>query len=96
MLFRIDDWARSRVIIIRVASGNVVKRDGYEAGQAAFPQRGDDRSGGLTSQTTRGVTGQRELADVGLVHLNGLRTADLAMVSAGPFVPTTKERPLDR
>jgi hypothetical protein len=40
MLFRIDDWARPRAIIIRVASGNVVERDGYEAGQAAPPQKG--------------------------------------------------------
>ena len=38
--------------------------------QAALPQRHRRRHRQITSQTTRGFTGQEELADVGLVHLN--------------------------
>jgi RHS repeat-associated protein len=49
----------------------------------------DDPSGSITSQTTRGFTGQEELADVGLVHLNGRVYDPLVgrMMSADPFVP---------
>src|SRR5207245_9036681 len=71
-------------------SGAVVERDGYDAwGKRRFPNGDDDRSGSLTSQTTRGFTGQEELADVGLVHLNGRVYDPLIgrMMSADPMVP---------
>jgi hypothetical protein len=47
----------------------VVARGSYEAGASGASPTGL-LSGNLTSQTTRGFTGRRELADVGLVHLN--------------------------
>jgi RHS repeat-associated protein len=49
----------------------------------------DDPTGSLTSQVTRGFTGQEELHDVGLAHLNG-RVYDpliARMTSADPMVP---------
>jgi RHS repeat-associated protein len=68
----------------------VVERDSYDAwGKRRFPNGADDPSGSLTSQTTRGFTGQEELTDVGLVHLNGRVYDPLVgrMMSADPFVP---------
>ena len=68
----------------------MVERDGYDAwGKRRFPNGADDPTGSLTSQTTRGFTGQEELCDVGLVHLNG-RVYDpliARMTSADPMVP---------
>jgi RHS repeat-associated protein len=57
--------------------------------QAALPQRHRRRHRQITSQTTRGFTGQEELADVGLVHLNGRIYDPLVgrMMSADPYVP---------
>jgi RHS repeat-associated protein len=52
--------------------GTVVERDSFDAwGKRRFPNGNDDPSDSITSLTTRGYTGQEELADVGLVHLNG-------------------------
>ncbi len=60
------------IAVITDTSGNVVERDGYDAwGKRRFPTGADDPTGSITSQTIRGFTGQEELADVGLVHLNG-------------------------
>jgi uncharacterized protein RhaS with RHS repeats len=60
------------IAVITNESGNVVERNSYDAwGKRRFPNGADDPSGSLTSQTTRGFTGQEELTDVGLVHLNG-------------------------
>jgi uncharacterized protein RhaS with RHS repeats len=60
------------IAVITNESGAVVERDSYDAwGKRRFPTGADDPSGSLTSQTTRGFTGQEELADVGLAHLNG-------------------------
>jgi RHS repeat-associated protein len=72
------------IAVITDESGNVVERDSY-----AVPQRADNPSGSLTSQTTRGFTGQEELTDAGLVHLNGRVYDPLVgrMMSADPFVP---------
>jgi RHS repeat-associated protein len=78
------------IAVITDESGNVVERDSYDAwGKRRFPTGADDPSGSLTSQTTRGYTGQEELADVGLVHLNGRVYDPLIgrMMSADPFVP---------
>ncbi len=53
-------------------SGTVVERDAFDAwGKRRFPNGNDDPTDSITSQTTRGFTGQEELAEVGLVHMNG-------------------------
>src|SRR5262249_7065599 len=78
------------IAVITNESGAVVERDSYDAwGKRRFPTGADDPSGSLTSQTTRGFTGQEELADVGLVHLNGRVYDPLVgrMMSADPTVP---------
>jgi RHS repeat-associated protein len=78
------------IAVITDESGAVVERDSYDAwGKRRFPNGADDPSGSLTSQTTRGFTGQEELTDVGLVHLNGRVYDPLVgrMMSADPFVP---------
>jgi RHS repeat-associated protein len=78
------------IAVITNESGAVVERDSYDAwGKRRFPTGADDPSGSLTSQTTRGFTGQEELADVGLVHLNGRVYDPLIgrMMSADPTVP---------
>jgi RHS repeat-associated protein len=78
------------IAVITNESGAVVERDSYDAwGKRRFPTGADDPSGSLTSQTTRGFTGQEELTDVGLVHLNGRVYDPLVgrMMSADPFVP---------
>ena len=73
------------IAVITDTSGNVVERDGYDAwGKRRFPTGADDPTDSITSQTMRGFTGQEELADVGLVHLNG-RVYD-------PFVAPHDER----
>jgi RHS repeat-associated protein len=78
------------IAVITDETGAVVERDGYDAwGKRRFPTGADDPTGSLTSQATRGFTGQEELADVGLVHLNG-RVYDpliARMTSADPMVP---------
>jgi RHS repeat-associated protein len=58
-------------------------------GKRRFATGADDPTGSITSQTIRGFTGQEELADVGLVHLNGRVYDPLVgrMMSADPFVP---------
>jgi len=64
----------SSIAVITDESGAVAERLSYDAwGKRRFPNGADDPSGNLNSrsQTTRGFTGQEELDDVGLVHLNG-------------------------
>jgi RHS repeat-associated protein len=76
--------------VITNETGAVVERNSYDAwGKRRFPNGADDPSGSLTSQVTRGFTGQEELTDVGLVHLNGRVYDPLVgrMMSADPFVP---------
>jgi RHS repeat-associated protein len=78
------------ISVITDESGAVVERDSYDAwGKRRFPTGADDPAGSLTSQTTRGFTGQEELAAVGLVHLNGRVYDPLVgrMMSADPMVP---------
>src|SRR6266446_3679141 len=82
----------SSIAVITDESGAVAERLSYDAwGKRRFPNGADDPSGNLNSrsQTTRGFTGQEELADVGLVHLNGRVYDPLGgrMMSADPFVP---------
>src|SRR5262249_27901530 len=80
----------SSIAVITNESGTVVERDCYYAwGKRRFPTGADDPSGSIASQTTRGFTGQEELADAGLVHLNGRVYDPLVgrMMSADPMVP---------
>jgi RHS repeat-associated protein len=76
------------ISVITNETGAVVERDGYDAwGQRRFANGADGNPG--ASQTTRGFTGQEELSDVGLVHLNG-RIYDPLLArttSADPTVP---------
>jgi RHS repeat-associated protein len=86
--FHTDNLGSIAVIINE--SGAVVERDSYDAwGKRRFPNGADDPAGSIESQTTRGFTGQEELADVGLVHLNGRVYDPLVgrMMSADPMVP---------
>jgi RHS repeat-associated protein len=76
------------IAVITDETGTVVERDGYDAwGQRRFPSGADGNPG--ASQTPRGFTGQEELSEVGLVHLNGRIYDPLLarMTSADPMVP---------
>jgi RHS repeat-associated protein len=78
------------VSVITDENGLVVERLSYDAwGKRRYPNGTDDPAGAITSQTTTGFTGQEELADVGLVHLNGRVYDPLIgrMMSADPMVP---------
>ena len=71
-------------------AGAVVERLSYDAwGKRRFPNGQDDPTGSISSQTTRGFTGQEELADVGLVHMNG-RVYDPLLGRFGTPDPTTE------
>ena len=71
-------------------TGAVVERLSYDAwGKRRFPNGQDDPAGSIGSQTTRGFTGQEELADVGLVHMNG-RVYDPLLGRFGTPDPTTE------
>jgi RHS repeat-associated protein len=78
------------VAVLTDENGLVVERLSYDAwGKRRFPNGMDDAADSLSSQTTRGFTGQENLDAVGLVHLNG-RVYDPVigrMMSADPFVP---------
>jgi RHS repeat-associated protein len=78
------------VAVLTDENGLVVERLSYDAwGKRRFPNGADDPAGSITSQTSRGFTGQEELADVGLVHLNGRVYDPLIgrMMTADPMVP---------
>ncbi len=78
------------VAVLTDENGLVVERLSYDAwGKRRFPNGTDDPTGSITSQTSRGFTGQEELADVGLVHLNGRVYDPLIgrMMTADPMVP---------
>jgi RHS repeat-associated protein len=78
------------IAVITDETGAVVERDGYDAwGKRRFANGADDTNNSITSQTPRGFTGQEELSDVGLVHLNGRIYDPLLarMTSADPMVP---------
>ncbi|WP_210190169.1 hypothetical protein [Bradyrhizobium sp. NAS96.2] len=60
------------ISVITNETGAVVERLSYDAwGKRRNPDGSDDPSGGLTSQTNRGFTGEEQLSVAGLVHLNG-------------------------
>lgn len=77
------------VAVIADETGAVLERLSYDVwGRRRFPAGADDPSGSIASQTTRGFTGQEELQDVALVHMNG-RVYDPYLgrfTSADPFV----------
>jgi RHS repeat-associated protein len=77
------------ISVITNEYGVVVERLSYDAwGKRRNPDGTDDVTGSLTSQTTRGFTGEEQLSVSGLVHLNG-RVYDpvlARMTSADPFV----------
>ena len=78
------------VAVITDAAGVVTERLSYDAwGKRRYADGADDPTGSIASQTTRGFTGQEELAIAGLVHMNG-RVYDSMigrMTSADPIVP---------
>src|SRR5882757_10195095 len=60
------------VSVITDENGLVVERLSYDAwGKRRNPNGTDDTAGSITSQTTRGFTGEEQLSVAGLVHLNG-------------------------
>jgi RHS repeat-associated protein len=81
----------SIAVITDGTTGAVVERDSYDAWGKRRCLNGSDNPSCIpaTFQTTRGFTGQEELADVGLVHLNGRVYDPLIgrMMSADPMVP---------
>jgi RHS repeat-associated protein len=77
------------ISVITDENGLVVERLSFDAwGKRRNPDGSDDVTGSITSQTTRGFTGEEELSVGGLVHLNG-RVYDpllARMTSADPTV----------
>jgi RHS repeat-associated protein len=60
------------ISIITNESGVVQERLSYDAwGKRRYPDGTDDPSDSITSQSTRGFTGEEELSVASLVHLNG-------------------------
>jgi RHS repeat-associated protein len=60
------------VSVLTDETGTVVERLSYDAwGKRRFANGTDDPSGSITSQSTRGFTGEEELSVSGLLHLNG-------------------------
>jgi RHS repeat-associated protein len=60
------------ISVISDENGVVVERLSFDAwGKRRHPDGTDDTTGSITSQTTRGFTGEEELSVAGLVHLNG-------------------------
>jgi len=60
------------ISVISDENGLVVERLSYDAwGKRRNPNGTDDSTGSITSQSTRGFTGEEQLSVGGLVHLNG-------------------------
>ncbi|MBR1201849.1 MULTISPECIES: RHS repeat domain-containing protein [unclassified Bradyrhizobium] len=60
------------ISVITDETGTIVERLSYDAwGKRRNADGSDDTAGSITSQTTRGFTGEEELSVAGLVHLNG-------------------------
>jgi RHS repeat-associated protein len=60
------------ISVITDENGVVVERLSYDAwGKRRYPDGTDDTTGSITSQTTRGFTGEEQLSTADLVHLNG-------------------------
>ena len=78
------------ISVITDENGVVLERLSYDAwGKRRFATGADDPTGSITSQSTRGFTGQEQLDTVALVHLNGRVYDPMVgrMVSADPTVP---------
>jgi RHS repeat-associated protein len=77
------------ISVITDENALVVERLSFDAwGKRRNPDGTDDVTGSITSQTTRGFTGEEGLSAAGLVHLNG-RVYDpllARMTSADPTV----------
>jgi RHS repeat-associated protein len=77
------------IAVITNENGVVVERLSFDAwGKRRNPDGTDDTTGSITSQSTRGFTGEEQLSVAGLVHLNG-RVYDpllARMTSADPTV----------
>lgn len=60
------------ISVITDENAMVVERLSYDAwGKRRNPNGTDDTTGSITSQSTRGFTGEEQLSVAGLVHLNG-------------------------
>jgi RHS repeat-associated protein len=78
------------IAVITSEAGAVLERLSYDAwGKRRYPNGSDDPAGSITSQTSRGFTGHEELADVGLVHMNG-RVYDPLLARFGTPDPMTE------
>src|ERR1700735_3230327 len=78
------------ISVITEQNGVVLERLSYDAwGKRRFATSADDPTGSITSQSTRGFTGQEQLDTVALVHLNGRVYDPMVgrMISADPTVP---------
>ena len=78
------------ISVITDENGVVLERLSYDAwGKRRFATGADDPTGSITSQSTRGFTGEEQLDTVALVHLNGRVYDPMVgrMISADPTVP---------
>jgi RHS repeat-associated protein len=78
------------ISVITDENGVVLERLSYDAwGKRRFASGADDPTGSITSQSTRGFTGEEQLDTVALVHLNGRVYDPMVgrMISADPTVP---------
>jgi RHS repeat-associated protein len=78
------------ISVITDENAVVLERLSYDAwGKRRFASGADDPTGSITSQSTRGFTGQEQLDTVALVHLNGRVYDPMVgrMISADPTVP---------
>jgi RHS repeat-associated protein len=75
------------ISVITDENGVVLERLSYDAwGKRRFASGADDPTGSITSQSTRGFTGQEQLDTFALVHLNGRVYDPMVgrMISADP------------
>jgi RHS repeat-associated protein len=79
------------ISVLTNGSGGAVERLSYDAwGKRRNPNGTDDPTGSITSQATRGFTGEEELSVASLVHLNG-RVYDPILARFTSADPTVTE-----